>query len=57
MTKTFIMGNLTGNPDYRTTQSGNCICNISVACSRKFTSNGQQQEEKVGRGETNASKT
>ena len=45
MTKTFIMGNLTGNPDFKTTQSGNGICNISVACSRKFTSNGQQQEE------------
>lgn len=45
MTKTFIMGNLTGNPDFKTLQSGNGICNISVACSRKFTSNGQQQEE------------
>lgn len=43
--KVILMGNLTKDPQSKQTQSGTSICSFTLAVSRKFTSNGQQQEE------------
>lgn len=43
--KVILMGNLTKDPATRQTQGGNSVCSFTLAVSRKFTSNGQQQEE------------
>lgn len=43
--KVILMGNLTRNPEQRQTPGGTSICSFGLAVSRKFTSNGQQQEE------------
>lgn len=43
--KVILMGNLTKDPERRQTQGGTSICSFTLAVSRKFTSNGQQQEE------------
>lgn len=45
MNKVFLMGNLTKDPQTKQTQSGTSVCSFTLAVSRKYTSNGQQQEE------------
>ena len=45
MNKVFLMGNLSRDVEVRQTQSGNTVCSFALATSRKYTSNGQQQEE------------
>lgn len=41
-----IIGNLGGEPDLRKTNSGQSVCNFSVAANRKWNDNqGQKQEE------------
>ena len=48
MNKVFIVGNLTRDPELRTTQSGNQVCTFTVAVNRRQSSqqrqNGQQPE-------------
>ena len=41
MNKLTIIGNLTGDPEMRTTQSGKSVCNFTVAVNRKKTQNNQ----------------
>lgn len=44
--KVILMGNLTRDPELRTTAAGNSICKLGVAVSRKFkTKDGEQREE------------
>ena len=43
--KVILMGNLTKDPEKRHTQGGTSVCSFTLAVSRKFTSNGQLQEE------------
>lgn len=43
--KLIIVGNLGRDPEMRYTQSGQAVCNFSVATSRKWSRDGQQQEE------------
>ena len=43
--KVFLMGNLTRDPELRSTQGGTQVCKFGLAVNRKYTSNGQQQEE------------
>lgn len=45
LNKVFLWGNLTREVDLRHLQSGDAVCEFGLAVSRKFTSNGQQQEE------------
>ena len=45
LNKIFLMGRLTREVDYRATQSGNNICTLGLAVSRKFNQNGQEKEE------------
>ncbi len=45
LNKVFLWGNLTREVDLRHTQTGDAVCEFGLAVSRKFTSNGQQQEE------------
>ena len=41
MQKLTIIGNLTGDPELRTTQSGKEVCSFTVAVNRKKTANNQ----------------
>jgi single-strand DNA-binding protein len=43
--KAIIVGNLGRDPEVRHTQSGNAVCNFSVATSEKWTKDGQTQEK------------
>lgn len=44
--KVILLGNLTRDPEVRTTQSGLSICKLGLAVSRKFsTKDGEQREE------------
>lgn len=45
LNRVLLLGNLSRDVDLRNTQSGNSVCEFGLAVSRKFTSNGQQQEE------------
>lgn len=45
LNKVLLLGNLSREVDLRHTQGGNAVCEFGLAVSRKFTSNGQQQEE------------
>lgn len=46
--KVLLMGNLTRDPDLRTTPGGMSICKFSIAVSRNFTTkDGEQREETV----------
>ena len=44
MNKLTIIGNLTRDPELRTTQSGISVCSFTVAVNRRKTQNQQQQE-------------
>lgn len=41
MNKTFIIGNLTRDPELRTTQQGNSVCNFTVAVNRRHANNAE----------------
>lgn len=44
MNKLFITGNLTKNPELRTTSAGKDVCTFTVAVNRRKTGNNQQPE-------------
>lgn len=43
--KAIITGNITRDPETRTTAAGTSVCSFSVAVNRRYTSNGEQREE------------
>ena len=45
LNKVFLMGNLTRDPDLRGFSNGQNVCDLGLAVSRRFMSNGQEQEE------------
>jgi single-strand DNA-binding protein len=46
LNKTFLIGNLTRDPELRTTPKGTAICQFGIACTRKYKSeSGEQLEE------------
>lgn len=46
MNKAFLIGNLTKDPEMRSTQSGVAVCNFSIAVNRRFkNANGQQETD------------
>ena len=46
LNKVFIIGNLTGDPEVRHTQSGQMVCNFSIATNRTWKGqNGQKQTQ------------
>jgi len=40
-----VMGNLGRDPELRTTANGQSVCNLSIATTRKWTSDGEKHEE------------
>lgn len=46
MNKVFLIGNLTRDPEMRSTQSGVAVCNFSIAVNRRFkNANGEQETD------------
>lgn len=46
MNKVFLIGNLTKDPEIRSTQSGVAVCNFTIAVNRRFkNANGQQETD------------
>ena len=45
LNKVFLLGNLTRDPDLRGFPNGQSVCDLGLAVSRRFVSNGQEQEE------------
>ena len=46
MNKVFLIGNLTKDPELRSTQSGVSVCNFTIAVNRRFkNANGQQETD------------
>ena len=45
LNKVFLLGNLTRDPDLRGFANGQNVCDLGLAVSRRFMSNGQEQEE------------
>lgn len=46
MNKVLLIGNLTKDPEMRSTQSGVAVCNFSIAVNRRFkNANGQQETD------------
>lgn len=45
MNKVYLIGNLTRDPETRTTQSGVTVCNFSIAVNRRMRSDGQQDAD------------
>lgn len=45
LNKVFLLGNLTRDPDLRGFPNGQSVCDLRLAVSRRFVSNGQDQEE------------
>ena len=45
MNKVFLIGNLTRDPEMRTTQSGTTVCNFSIAVNRRMKQDGQQETD------------
>ncbi len=43
--KVILMGNLTRDPDLRSTPSGSSVCELGLAMNRRFVVNGQEREE------------
>lgn len=43
MNKAYLIGNLTRDPEVRTTQSGVTVCNFSIAVNRRMAKDGQQE--------------
>lgn len=45
MNKVFLIGNLTRDPETRSTQSGTSVCNFSIAVNRRMSRDGQQETD------------
>lgn len=45
MNKVFLCGNLTRDPELKTTQSGVNVCNFSIAVNRRMQKDGQQETD------------
>ena len=45
MNKVYMIGNLTRDPEMRSTQSGISVCNFSIAVNRRKDANGNQQTD------------
>lgn len=46
MNKVFLIGNLTKDPEMRSTQSGVAVCNFAIAVNRRFkNANGEQETD------------
>lgn len=45
MNKVFLIGNLTKDPEMRSTQSGVAVCNFSIAVNRRFRNSQTGQQE------------
>lgn len=45
MNKVFLIGNLTKDPEMRSTQSGVAVCNFSIAVNRRFRNPQTEQQE------------
>ena len=45
MNKVYLIGNLTRDPEMRSTNTGIPVCNFSIAVNRRFTRNAAQQNE------------
>lgn len=43
MNKVYLIGNLTRDPETRSTQSGLTVCNFTLAVNRRFQKDGQQE--------------
>ncbi len=43
--KVILMGNLTRDPDLRSTPSGSPVCELGIATNRRFVVNGQERDE------------
>ena len=44
MNKVFLIGNLTGDPESRTTQSGVSLCSFTIAVNRRHTADKQEAD-------------
>ena len=44
MNKIFLIGNLTGDPELRTTPNGDSVCTMTIAVNRRFTSNREERQ-------------
>jgi len=45
LNKVFLLGNLTRDPELRYTPGGAAVCEMGLAVSRRYTVNGQEQQE------------
>lgn len=45
LNKVLLLGRLSRDVDFRATQSGNNVCTLGLAVSRKYNQNGQEKEE------------
>lgn len=45
MNKVYLIGNLTRDPEMRSTQTGLSVCNFSIAVNRRKDANGNQQTD------------
>lgn len=45
MNKVFLIGNLTKDPESRTTQSGKQVCSFTIAVNRRKTADGKQEAD------------
>ena len=45
MNKVFLIGNLTRDPETRTTQSGTTVCSFTIAVNRRMKQDGQQETD------------
>ena len=45
MNHTYLIGNLTRDPDVRSTNAGIKVCNFTIAVNRRMKSNGEQQAD------------
>lgn len=45
MNQSFLIGNLTRDPEVRTTNAGTKVCNFTIAVNRRMKQNGEQQTD------------
>ena len=49
MNKVMVIGNLTRDPELRTTRSGTSVCSFTIAVNRNYTdANGERQADFIG---------
>lgn len=44
MNKIFLIGNLTGDPELRTTPNGITVCTMNLAVNRRFSGNREERQ-------------